>query len=87
MFFRAAIFLILIFLLYKVLKSFQENRLVKDKEEGNASPRIVGEDLVEDPVCHRHIPVSQAYKKDIAGKAYYFCGKDCLEKYTSANQR
>lgn len=86
MFFRAVIFFILIFLLYKVLKSFQENRLARDKEE-SVSPRIVGEDLVEDPVCHRHIPVSQAYKKDILGKPHYFCGKDCLEKYTSANQR
>jgi YHS domain-containing protein len=86
MLFRAVIFLILIFLLYKVLKSFQVNRLAKDKEEGSASPRIVGEDLVEDPVCHRHIPVSQAYRKDIAGKPHYFCGKDCLEKYTSTNQ-
>ncbi|HRS89978.1 MAG TPA: hypothetical protein P5183_09710 [Smithellaceae bacterium] len=77
----------MIFLLYKVLKSFQENRLVKDKDGKSASPRIAGEDLVEDPVCHRHIPVSQAFKKDIAGKAHYFCGKDCLEKYISANQR
>ncbi len=86
MFFRAVIFLILIFLLYKVLKSFKVNRLAKNKEEG-VSPRIVGEDLVEDPVCHKHIPVSQAYKKDIAGKTHYFCDKECLEKYTSANQR
>ncbi|MEN6420929.1 MAG: YHS domain-containing protein [Smithella sp.] len=37
---------------------------------------------MEDPVCHTYVPVSQAYKKEISGKHYYFCSKQCSEKYT-----
>ena len=45
--------------------------------------RLSGEDLVEDPVCHTYVPLSQAIKKEISGKNYYFCSKQCSEKYLS----
>lgn len=86
MFFRAVIFLILVFLLYRVLKSFQRWRLARNTEAKVSVPPIAGGDLVEDPVCHRHVPMNQSYKKEISGKTYYFCGKDCLEKYTTENE-
>jgi YHS domain-containing protein len=47
----------------------------------------VGEDLVEDPHCHTYVPVSQAYRKEIGGKSYYFCSKECYETYVSEKKQ
>ena len=44
-------------------------------------------DLVEDPVCHTYVPLSQAVKKEISGNDYYFCSKQCSEKYESGKNK
>ncbi len=81
MFFRVIIFIILSFLIFRVIKSMKRARLERGNSERVIHPRASGEDLIEDPVCRKHIPVSQAYTKEIAGKTYYFCGKECCEKF------
>jgi len=81
MFIRVILFAILIFLIYRVIKSMKQSRLGKSDPSRVIHPHASGEDLIEDPVCLRHIPVSQAYIKEIAGKTYYFCGKECFEKF------
>jgi YHS domain-containing protein len=79
--FRFFVFIILIYVLYKVIKNVGK---LKPAKKGNyqfkASPDG-GEDLVEDPVCHTYVPLSQAVKKEISGNDYYFCSKQCSEKY------
>jgi YHS domain-containing protein len=79
--FRFFVFIILIYVLYKVIKNVGKLKPVK---KGNyqfkASPDG-GEDLVEDPVCHTYVPLGQAFKKEISGNDYYFCSKQCSEKY------
>ncbi|HPK53840.1 MAG TPA: hypothetical protein PK114_05220 [Smithellaceae bacterium] len=42
---------------------------------------------MEDPFCHTYIPVSQALKKEIAGKDFYFCSNDCCQKYLLGKNR
>jgi YHS domain-containing protein len=54
---------------------------VKKNSDQYQSSSSRGEDLVEDPFCHTYIPVSQAYKKEISGKAYCFCSKECCDSY------
>jgi YHS domain-containing protein len=79
--FRFFVFIILIYVLYKVIKNV--GKLKPEKKENyqfKASPDG-GEDLVEDPVCHTYVPLSQAVKKEISGMDYYFCSKQCSEKY------
>jgi len=80
--FRFFVFIILIYVLYKIIKNIgklkspvkKENYQFKASSDG-------GEDLVEDPVCHTYVPLSQAFKKKISGMDYYFCSKQCSEKY------
>ena len=78
---RFLIFSVLIYFLYRIIKYFRQAKSIRM----NASPVKVtnagGEDLVQDPACHTYIPVSQSYKKEIAGKNYYFCSKECCEGY------
>ena len=83
---RLIIILILIYLLYRIIKLFQRSRAAsvssqQIKKVKNMPP--AGEDLVEDPHCHTYVPVSQAYRKEIGGKSYYFCSKECCETYIS----
>ena len=81
MIFRVILFALIIYLLFKLIKTVKQ--LKSDKENGQKkSSSGAGEDLVEDPVCHTYVPVSQAYKKEISGKDYFFCGKECAEKFT-----
>lgn len=81
MFFRVLVFLILIILLYRIIKSMRQNEIAKGGSSKIFSSSTSGEDLVEDPSCHTYIPMSQAYRKEISGRTYYFCSKQCYEKY------
>ncbi len=84
---RLIIILLLIYLTYSIIKS-----LSRSKSDKKISPNkfkstpVPGEDLVEDPVCHIYVPVSQAYTKEIAGKIHYFCSKECYEAYVKKKQ-
>jgi len=85
--FRFFVFIILIYLLYKVIKTVGQLKLGKNENyQFKASP-VGGEDLVEDPVCHTYVPMSQAVKKEISGIDYYFCSKQCSEKYELGKNR
>lgn len=75
--FRFIIFFVLIYLLYKIIKAVNRKTSERVKSTSNS-----GEDLVEDPCCHTYIPLSQAYKKEISGKDYYFCSKQCSDQFT-----
>jgi YHS domain-containing protein len=80
---RLILFIILIYLLYRVIKYFQKAKSITVDDYKYKAPQVEGEDLVEDPFCHTYIPVSQAHKKEIAGKEYHFCSKECCESYIS----
>ena len=80
---RFFVFTILIYLLYKIFKTVGQIKPEQGENYQSKSSSASGEDLVEDPVCHTYVPVSQAYRKEIAGKNYYFCSEQCSEKYSS----
>jgi YHS domain-containing protein len=85
--FRFFIFITLIYLLYKVIKTVGELKQTKNENCQFKASSVGGEDLVEDPVCHTHVPLSQAFKKEISGNDYYFCSKQCSEKYESGKNK
>ena len=78
---RFVIILIILYVLYRIIKLFNTSRSAKNSNHQYKSTAVRGEDLVEDPFCHIYIPVSQACKKEIAGKVHYFCSKECCESY------
>jgi uncharacterized protein len=85
MWIRLFVFIILIYLLYKILKTVGQLKHDQTENHRRESSSNAGEDLVEDPVCHTYVPVSQAYKKEMAGKNYYFCSEQCRAKFSSEN--
>ena len=51
------------------------------KGEGGSVGRA--EETVLDPICESYIPKDRAVKLNHKGKAYYFCGEECRDKFTS----
>jgi uncharacterized protein len=79
---RFIIIIISVYFLYRIIKLVNKKKRTavnRDHQYGQAPSG--GEDLMEDPFCHIYIPLSQACKKEIAGKIYYFCSKECCESY------
>lgn len=77
---RLLILLILLFLLYKIVR----NLLASGKEDGQTrrrDRRSTINELVQDPVCHTYIPLRDSEKRTIMGKAYFFCSKECADKF------
>ncbi|MCX5854348.1 MAG: hypothetical protein NTZ24_07195 [Deltaproteobacteria bacterium] len=83
---RLIVLFALIYFLYRLFKGFF---LSPEPKVGCPQGREVigdGEDLVEDPNCHRHLPVSQAYKTFIDGQTAFFCSRKCCEQYRSESE-
>jgi YHS domain-containing protein len=78
---RFVMFLVVLYLVYRIVKFLRQAKPVGMNNYKFKSTPTVREDLVEDPVCHTYVPVSQAYKKEIAGNTYCFCSKECCEEY------
>jgi YHS domain-containing protein len=77
---RWVIGIIVIYLLYRLIrKSFP----AVGGKAGSARIQTpaAGEELVEDPLCHTYVPLSQALRTEIDGKTVYFCSQKCLEQY------
>jgi YHS domain. len=84
---RFFVFITLIYLLYKIIKTVQQLKPTENENYQSKSSSAGGEDLVEDPICHTFVPVSQALKKEISGRDYYFCSKQCIDKYESEKNK
>ena len=72
---------IVVYFLYQIAKKIGALKSTANPNDPSRFPAGKGEELVEDPVCHTYIPVSQAYKREISGKDYYFCSKKCSDQY------
>ncbi len=78
---RFILFSFLFYLLYRIIRYFYRAKSARIKSGQPKVTPAAGEDLMEDPACHTYVPVSQSYKKEIAGKNYYFCSKECCDRY------
>jgi len=83
---RFLIFFILLYVIYKIIKIIRQEKPFAVKSNHYKTTAALGEELVEDPYCHTYIPISQACRKEIAGKEHYFCSKECSEKYIGENR-
>jgi YHS domain-containing protein len=39
------------------------------------------DELVKDPACQRYIVLSRALRREIEGHVFYFCSKECAERF------
>jgi YHS domain-containing protein len=48
---------------------------------GGPNPATVTEELVRDPVCHLYLPRSEAIRRQVRGREYFFCSPGCVDKF------
>jgi YHS domain-containing protein len=81
--FKLIIGIIVIYLLFKLVRKSPPEVDGKPDSARIRTPAD-SEELVEDPLCHTYVPVSQAIRTEIDGKTLYFCSRKCLEQYGKA---
>ena len=74
---RLLVLVALGYLLYRVVKSFLPPSRKLNKIRSNG----VIDEMVQDPQCKTYIPRREAQRKVIDGKEYFFCGKECADKF------
>ncbi|HBF42911.1 MAG TPA: transcriptional regulator [Desulfobacteraceae bacterium] len=74
---RLLIFAVLGYLLYRILRGFftYDQKLRKGKDS-----KVIDE-MVQDPFCKTYIPLRDAQRRVIGGKEYFFCSKECADKF------
>jgi YHS domain-containing protein len=74
---RLIILAILIYILYRLVRGFFRAGQALKKAKGNGIIR----EMVQDPYCKTYIPIKEAKRKVIKRKEYFFCSKECAEKF------
>jgi uncharacterized protein len=74
---RIFIYIIIAYLLYRLLKSlFAKNKGIERTGGGG-----IIDEMVQDPFCKTYIPRKDAKKKVIGGQEYFFCSDECASKF------
>jgi len=79
------ILLILLYILYLLVKRFLADYFSlssgsSKSKRARPKPPITDE-LVKDPVCGTYVPKLEAITYGYKGKLYYFCCRECLERF------
>ena len=73
-------FLILILIGFFVYRAVRRHIPVGQKREQGPVDGSVDE-MVQDPSCMTYIPRRDAQRKVVGGKEFFFCSKECVEKF------
>lgn len=73
---RMLVWLILIYVGYRVVKGFLEQ-----KKEEQPADAAAPEETYKDPVCGVYVSRDDAIIGNLEGERIYFCSMDCLHKF------
>ncbi len=77
-FFKIILYAFLAYIIYWLYRFF------KAVNKGSKSPRVSKRSsgiMVKDEMCNTYLPKEDALKANYAGKVYYFCSKECRQKF------
>ena len=79
---RLLIFIAIIYIVYKVLKSW----MLKNLSSGGSSasdrvPAEVDDIMVKDPYCEVYFPKRKGIHLKVNGEDLYFCSPECRDKF------
>lgn len=87
MFFRLIIACVIVYLVYRLGKTFFSPAAKGRKSFPGRPASITGEDLVQDPYCGTYVPESSALTTNIGGETFSFCSRECMEKYKAEKMK
>ncbi len=74
----------LLLLILAIIFYYFIRRLLLDtseKRDKNHSATTIEDEMVKDPLCNIYILKSEAVKRSVRGKRYYFCSSECAKKF------
>ena len=78
---RPLLFLLLAIALgYVISRLFFPRRRVRPASGPGAST-AVAEEMVRDPVCQLYLPRTEAIRRKVQGREYFFCSPGCFDKF------
>lgn len=85
---RLILFCVLVYFFIKLINRFffQKNPSARRMQGPFARPdsAVSVREMVQDPVCKVYIPKKDALTAVRNGTTYYFCSRDCLEKFNGS---
>ena len=78
---RAILFFILLVVVYQAVKTVLRAAVVAYRGGDERSPRIPGEEMVQDPQCRTYVVKGRALARRIGGRTTYFCSAGCADAY------
>jgi len=79
------------YLIFAVL-AYVFYRLLRRAFGAISAPRQTGggqviDEMVQDPQCKTYVPRRQARRKVVGATEYFFCSKECEEKFTMESRK
>ena len=78
---RAILFIILLLVVYHALKAVLRSALSAYQGGEPRTPRIPGEEMVQDPQCRTYVVKGRALARRIGGRTAFFCSAGCADAY------
>jgi YHS domain-containing protein len=78
---RVIVILILLYLIYRLTKSFYPHMKRGFKEGMGKTDSSILDEMVKDPSCQVYLPKKQAISEKIGSEWHYFCSEECRKKY------
>jgi YHS domain-containing protein len=75
---RVILYIFLFYLIYHIFRFFKS--LSSAKKSRSYSKALSGM-MVKDEYCNTYLPKEDAIKENIDGKEFYFCSKECRQKF------
>ncbi len=74
---RLLILVALAYLFYRLVRVVLGPYRGVDRRRANG----VIDEMVQDPNCKTYIPKRDAIRRTVAGREYFFCSKECADKF------
>ena len=74
---RILFFGALVYMLYRVFRQYFGSR--GNIERGSNGGAI--DEMVQDPSCKAYIPKRTALRKNVGGREFFYCSRECAEKH------
>lgn len=77
---------IIIILLLLIILFYMLRRAIRDWGKQDEERALPGKDvMIQDPVCKVYISAGSAVTERVGDQTYYFCSKECANKFQQEN--
>ncbi len=77
-FLKIVLYALLVYIIYKFIRLFQ---ILGKKNKAPRQPKQISGIMVKDEVCNTYLPREDAIKEIVEGKEFFFCSKECRQKF------